>query len=56
MRIKEILDAKEALFKFECQECKEIYYLSIFDILESGHPMCCDEEMEIDEGCYRQFK
>ncbi|MFW9871556.1 MAG: hypothetical protein ACFFG0_00450 [Candidatus Thorarchaeota archaeon] len=56
MGMKEILDAQKTFFKFECGKCGEIKYINVFEILEVGHPLCCDEEMEVDEGVYRDLR
>jgi len=39
-------------FTFRCLECKKEAKLNIHDVIETGEPMCCDKEMDIDEYCY----
>lgn len=55
MAIKEIMKANKVLFKFECEDCGDITHIDIYEVLSVGHPLCCDEEMEIDDGCYREL-
>jgi hypothetical protein len=39
-------------FTFRCLECNKKAKLSIYDVMKVGDPMCCDEEMDLDEQCY----
>ena len=43
--------AGSVLFKFECLKCCKIVKINIFEVLEVGYPMCCDEEMDISMRC-----
>jgi len=46
------MEATKALFKFECKICNKIIHINVFEILDIGYPLCCEQQMEIDEGLY----
>jgi len=47
-------EVNDVLFKFKCLNCDNEEKINICEILEIGHPICCDEEMEIDDRCIIQ--
>jgi hypothetical protein len=44
-------DSQKILFKFRCVKCYKKQEIDIYEILEVGNPICCDEEMEIENFC-----
>lgn len=45
--MRESLEASKILFLFECENCNNKVYIDVFEILNSGAPLCCKEEMKI---------
>ena len=56
MKVEEVAKVEEILFKFTCTECGNEDYSDAYNLLYSGHPLCCDEEMEVDDKCFRKIK
>jgi Zn finger protein HypA/HybF involved in hydrogenase expression len=46
------IEASDIPFTFRCLKCNKEVKLSIYDVMEVGDPMCCDEEMDLDQYCY----
>jgi len=50
-------NTRDIMFKFKCLQCNKEVIININEILEVGNPICCsDEEMKIDDECFKQFE
>jgi len=50
--MKKKLGCNSVLFKFKCLKCEKEIKVNVYEILEVGTPMCCDEEMDLSFRCF----
>lgn len=51
-QMKKKLGCNSVLFKFKCLKCEKEIKVNVYEILEVGTPMCCDEEMDLSFRCF----